>query len=111
MRFIKTALATNWPAKESSGKPLIEGLLTRVIPEANPDHPFHLVRVWLIEFDDDGVPSREIGLDASGEPVLAGPDDRNYGFWLDTNMRFYDFVGDDVSAEVFERLWLSMKSK
>ncbi len=65
----------------------------------------HLVREWLIEFGDDGLPWREIGLDESGAPVLAGPDARNYGFWLDTNMTIKDFDGEPVAEEEFERIW------
>jgi hypothetical protein len=85
------------------------GVLERFIPEANPDYAFDQVREWLIEFDEDGVPGREVGLDGSGEPVLAGPDGRNYGFWLDTNMRYEDFTGDEVTAEVFERAWRRLR--
>ena len=105
MRFIRTSLATDWSPKESRVNRVVGGLLEKFIPEANPDYALHLVREWLIEFDDDGLPGREIGLDASGEPVLAGPDGRNYGFWLDTNLRFRDFTGDVVTAEVFESAW------
>lgn len=105
MRFIKTTLATDWPAAQSRDNRFVARVIKAFIPEANPDYALHLVREWLIEFDDSGLPGREIGLDASGLPVLAGPDDRNYGFWLDTNMRFQDFNGDEVTAEVFESAW------
>jgi hypothetical protein len=82
-------------------------LLLWFIPEANPDYrgKLHLVHEWFIEFDDEGQPWREIGININGRPVLAGPDDRNYGFWLDTNMTLKDFSGEPVDAAEFERLW------
>ena len=36
---------------------------------------------------------------------MAGPDDRNYGFWLDTNMKLKDFTGEPIEADEFELLW------
>ena len=65
----------------------------------------HLVKEWLIEFDDDGKPWREIGMDDSGRPVLAGPSIRNYGFWLDTNMIASDFHGEKLDRNEFEKNW------
>ena len=65
----------------------------------------HHVRSWLIEFDENGLPGREIGLGESGNVVLAGPSDEDYGFWLDTNMTLSDFVGEPVSQEVFDQAW------
>jgi hypothetical protein len=105
MRFLRTRLATDWPADKSRTRQLVRWALTRVIPDANPDYTFDKVRQWLVEFDDDGLPVREVGLDGAVAPVLAGPDDRNYGFWLDSNMRFEDFTGEEVDAAVFEDAW------
>lgn len=77
------------------------------IPRANPgyERKLHLLHEWWIEFDGDGNPGREIGLDTKGNPVLAGPDERNYGFWLDTNMTLENFERDEVAPESFEALW------
>ena len=74
---------------------------------ANPDYRprLHLVREWFVEIGDDSLPWREIGLNGAGEPVLAGPDDRNYGFWLDTNMTLAEFSGEPISQEEFEAVW------
>lgn len=79
--------------------------MTRLLPDANPDYRLDQVRAWLIEFDEEGLPGREIGLDGKGAAVLAGPDERNYGFWLDTNMKWDDFEGEPVTAEAFESAW------
>ena len=68
----------------------------------------HLVDAWLIEFPDEmpNNPNREIGVDAEGEPVLAGPTEDDYGFWLDTNMERSDFRdAEEVPESLFESLW------
>lgn len=102
VRFIRTQLATGWSVP---GDGLFAKLLRRV--SANPDYERHLHRVaeWFVEFDENGCPGREVGLDAAGKPVIAGPDDENYGFWLSTNMRFGDFKGDRITQEAFEEKW------
>ena len=101
MRHIRTKLGTGEKA-ESSGS-ILEKLLKRI--ESNPDYDLKIVHEWFIEFDDDDWPGREIGLDLDGDPVLAGPDDNNYGFWLDTNMRYNDFDGIQITANQFEEKW------
>lgn len=106
MPFLRTRKATGWPT--DLGKSAVGKILTIFIPQANPDYTakMHLVYEWLIEFDDEGNPWREIGIDADGKPVLAGPDARNYGFWLDTNAQIKDFNdGVPVDKEIFEKLW------
>ena len=67
---------------------------------------------WWVEFPatDDGEPWREIGFDAEGVAILAGPSRRNYGFWCDTNMTVVDFQEQDehlvvVSRQDFEDAW------
>lgn len=73
------------------------------IPRTNPDYDQRLqeVTAWLVEFDDDGLPVREIGLDGAGCPVVCGPNERNYG----TSMRFDDVTGDEIRHHEFERAW------
>jgi hypothetical protein len=105
MRFPRTRLATDWHADESRLRGIVRRVLTRGLPEANPDYRLDLVRECWVEFDADGMPNREIGLGEDGSPVLAGPDDRNYGFWLDTIMRFDNFTGEQVDAAEFEDMW------
>lgn len=63
------------------------------------------MRWWYIEFNDDDLPWREIGLDSDGAPVLAGPSRQDYGFWLDTNMCFNDFEGELIEQGEFEAKW------
>jgi hypothetical protein len=107
VRIIRTKQGTEWPESGSAKTGRLARFATRFIPKANPDYEskLHLVCEWLVEFDDQGRPSREIGLDNSGLPVFAGPDSRNYGFWLDTDMTINDFEGAPENLGVFENLW------
>ena len=106
MNYIKTNKSTGFPEKESFSLKLIKILLF-FVPRANPtyDAKMHLVSEWLIEFDAKGFPNREIGLEKNGSPVLAGPNKKDYGFWLDTNMVYSDFKDENIPVQVFEEKW------
>lgn len=109
MKYIITSLSTDWPEKEPWQVGVIKTILF-FIPKANLgyDSKMYLVKKWLIEFvEEDGElkPWREIALDADGNIVFAGPDKKNYGFWLDTNMKYEDFKGESIDKDVFERYW------
>ena len=111
MKYISTTMATDWPEKEPWKSKVLKTILF-FIPKANPGYEpkMHLVKKWLIEFEEeDGklLPWREIGMDSNGTPVFAGPDKKNYGFWLDTNMKFEEFEGETIDKDEFERVWKS----
>jgi hypothetical protein len=74
LRVLRTKLATDFQQEKKSG--FIKSVLHRL--DSNPDYQLHLVREWLVEFDNDDLPFREIGLGDNGQSVLAGPNDRNY---------------------------------
>ena len=103
--YLMTEMATEWD--ESTREGALEQGLRRLIPEANPSYrgKMHLLAAWYIEFTDEGLPFREIGVDANGSPVLAGPSEVDYGFWLDTNMTYSDLEGVEISETEFETLW------
>lgn len=105
-RFLRTPIATDWPEPSSGFGAALRAKIHRFF-SANPDYDdkLHRVSEWLIEFDSEGYPFREIGLDKDSLAVIAGPDESNYGFWLDTNMKFPDFPGEPVTEEVFEEYW------
>ncbi|MBN0989906.1 hypothetical protein [Amphritea pacifica] len=106
MVYLKSSKATDW------GKPsLLSRLMQRL--SANPDYEkaFPDVSEWLIEFGEDQLPGREIGLNSAGVPVLAGPNERNYGFWLDTNMKLSDFGNEVIDRAFFEEKWNEFYSK
>ena len=102
MPFIRTELGTDFT--EPSGR---FGRLLSSIDTANPSYrgKYHFIRSWMIEFGDDGLPWREIGLDANSFIVVAGPSAKDYGFWLDTDMQYSDFVGEAITQEQFEAVW------
>ena len=109
MKYLSTTMATDWSEKEPWQVKVIKTILF-FIPRANPgyDSKMHLVKKWLIEFDEeDGelLPWREIALDYNGTPLFAGPDKRNYGYWLDTGMKYEDFEGEQISKGEFEKMW------
>ena len=103
--FLRTTLATGWDSL--ANETAFSRMLRRLLPDANPGYrgKMHLVAAWYIEFTDDGLPFREIGVDATGAPILAGPNSEDYGFWLDTNMTRSDFDGVEVERDEFEALW------
>ena len=92
---IPTKLATDW----SKPEPGLQSRLLKWI-DVNPGYSdkMHLIREWYVEFAPDGTPWREIGLDSEGVPVLAGPSETDYEFWLDTRMRLDDFTGEPTST-------------
>ena len=62
---------------------------------ANPDFDDKIedVTLWFIEYDDvvNHIANREIGFAKDGRIIVKMPDDRNYGYWLDTNCELEDF--------------------
>jgi len=108
MHYLRTTTGTDFEEYD----PFIAKVLRVVlffIPEANPGYrnKMHLVKEWLIEFDDNNGPWREIGLNNNGEVVLAGPDETNYGFWLDTEYKLNNFEGEEITQAEFEKAWES----
>ena len=77
------------------------------IPSASPDHEarYSKVRRWLLEVDDSGAPQREVGLADDGNPLIAAPDERNFGFWTDSSYLFHSSEGEAIDAAYFETLW------
>ena len=109
MKYLSTTMATDWPEKES-WKVKVMGAMLFFMPKANPGYEskMHLIKKWFIEFREvEGVclPWREIAMDTDGNVVFAGPDKTNYGFWLDTNMKYDDFEGEPIDKDEFERYW------
>jgi len=103
--YLSTKRATSFGERRGVLRQIVRWLTSGL--NANPDYvnELPLVRRWIVEFGDDGLPWRELGLDDSGSVIVAGPDSRNYGFWNDTNMTVRDFVGDEIAKEFFESEW------
>lgn len=108
--------SNNNPAKDglikSSLKKALVGILTKIIPKANPDFDGKIdeVQYWLVECDNEtGIPEREIGLDKEGRVILKMPYKNNYGYWTDNNLLLNDFkehfIVTEISKETFEKNW------
>jgi hypothetical protein len=105
MRYGSTSEATSF-AVPALGDRLVRAALW-FIPRANPDFEamFPLVRQWMLEIDETGHPRREIALNADGVPLFAAPNNRNCGFWTDSDKTFSDAELSPVDASQFEEMW------
>ena len=99
-------------------KKAINGVLSAIIPKANPDFENKIVFVksWLVELDSDtGIPEREIGLDINEQVILKMPFQNNYGYWTDNNLILKDFKEHFKTSEIsnaeFEKYWHSFNLK
>ena len=112
MHVIATTLAAE-SRSAGSRHPLLEKVVRAIIPAANPDlEPLYGdVRLWWIEIDQDGTPQRELGFDASGAAIVAGPIGKNMGFWTDSPMRFLSSENELVSSQAFVQAWSSCEKQ
>ena len=100
------------PQKSNFFHNFLEKFLSTILPKANPDFENQIqnINIWLIEFDEDGIPEREIGLDKDGKTVMIMPWKDNYGYWTDNNFNLQDFENGFNSSEIekdyFEKEWI-----
>ncbi len=101
--------------KHSSNESFLGKILSFILPKANPNYENKIddVIYWLIEFDDESadggdIPNREIGLNEDYKPILKMPYKKNYGYWLDTNMTYPDFI-EQFNAESIKRGYFDEK--
>lgn len=80
----------------------LKKVLTAILPVANPDFEEKIDDVvsWIVEFDEENIPSREIGLDENDSVILKMPYKKNYGFWTDNELLFHDFINKFSAIEV-----------
>lgn len=115
MRYFKFIM----PSKEEkeSSKPslfetVLEWLLEKTVPKANPDFDmkYNDVEIWIVECDEekDSI-NREIGLDKDGMVIVKGPFQNNVGYWVDNNLTIDDYKNafdvQYIDKAVFEKLW------
>jgi len=105
--YLKTKIATDWGTPKPDG--VLVKLMRRFVPEANPSYrdKMQLIDMWYIEFDEQGLPNREVGVDSNGIPVVAGPSSTDFGYWLDANVTDVDLDGVEIEEQEFEALWVS----
>ncbi len=85
-------------------------LLLFFIPNSNPDNEKFYPQIvrWLLEIDEAGTAIREVGLNAEGVALFCAPNDRNFGFWTDSNMSFNAADIELVNQEFFESMWAKL---
>jgi hypothetical protein len=105
VHYGSTTEATHFAAHE--GKARLLRVALWFIPRANPDFEclFPQVRKWLVETDESGRAHREVAVGAEGTPRFAAPDERNLGFWTDSDQTFSRSELAPLSALEFEQLW------
>ena len=101
-----TTLATDFGPKPWQVRLL--SLLLFFIPKANPDNEalYPLVKKWYVEIDEDGRAVREIGVSADNIVLFTAPDDRNVGFWTDSDMRFSTENLSAITSAEFKKMWM-----
>lgn len=116
MKYLKF-IENSQPCKEEKQSfwyKLLWKVIGFILPNPNPDfdHLYSFVEIWYIEYDencDEDGTVREVGRDTYGRIIVKDPDDRNYGFWNDTNMGLKDFIqqkhAEYISKEDFESVW------
>ena len=93
-------------------KKTVIGILSSIIPKANPDfeEKIDLVETWVVELDKEtGSPEREIGMDKNGGIIVKMPFNDNYGYWTDNNLKLEDFKShfetSEIGRDTFENYW------
>ena len=112
MLYIKVVEPDKVIKSKGFAKKALIYLLGMVIPRANPDFENQIskVKFWLLEFENkESIPTREIGLNNSGELLMKMPYKKNYGYWIDNNLTYNDFFRhftiEEISREYFEAKW------
>ncbi len=97
--------------KESLLKRIIIKLINKIIPIGNPDYEEIIDKAtyWLLEFEDETIPIREIGIDNEGKAILKMPYKNNYGYWTDNELEYKDFLyyfcNNKIDKAYFEKKW------
>ena len=87
---------------------LLEKMIERLIPSANPDisHLIHEVKFWWLESDDSGLPTREIGFNRNREPIVLAPVGKNIGFLIDSSDNWLNYSEHcEQVAKQFDQVW------
>lgn len=108
-------MGTNWPARDPWQVRVIRTVLF-FVPSAHPDWDgkLHLIREWWIEFDENGLATREMGISEEGVPIVSAPDGRNYGFWTDSGTCIEDLELErthSLAAADFLAAWAKSPSR
>lgn len=90
--------------------------IKKVFPIANPDFEKAIqhVTTWYVEYDNTeyNLVLREIGKDAKNNIIIKVPDERNRGFWTDSDLDLSAYETYNItyiSKKEFEKLWNSVE--
>ena len=92
---------------------LIISLLELLKINFNYERFFVPSRYWYVELSDDiGIESyvtRELGFDCNGKVIFSAPTNDNYGYFVDNNLGYNDFLSSfdciEITKEEFEKYW------
>ena len=91
-------------------------VVKKALPIANPDfeEAIQNVTTWYVEYDDTVYNHvlREIGQDAKNNIIVKMPDERNRGFWADSDFDLSVYASFNltyISKIEFEKLWNSVE--
>lgn len=95
-----------WEKAENIKFNFIERIIFALKLSSNPDYDRNKINdaiYWIVEFDEDGIPIREIGLDENDNVILKMPYKKNYGYWIDNNMKYQDFISHFDAKKIDEK--------
>jgi hypothetical protein len=112
MKYLKFSLPSEVKSKENNfSQKIIGKILKTILPVSNPDFEDKIdnVKHWLVEYDEENVPIREIGLDENDKVILKMPYKKNYGFWTDNELLYNDFINKfsavKIDGVMFKAKW------
>ena len=107
MNYIEIELS-GWSKDKPS---LVVKIIEKLIPAANPDIDSLIkeTKYWWLEYDESGIPQREIGFNEKREPIVLGPVGENMGFLVDSSDNWLNYKEPSKEAEQnFEATWESL---
>ncbi len=82
---------------------------------ANPDfeNKIPYVALWVVEYENNKFNQviRELGFDTNGKIIVKLPDERNFGFWIDSDYTMKDYCKLNIqmiTEQEFNNLWNSV---
>ncbi|MCK6610375.1 MAG: hypothetical protein L6Q78_04975 [Bacteroidia bacterium] len=97
--------------QNSNLRKIIAKIFRLIFPAANPDFDpkINSVNTWLLEFNEEGIPVKEIGLNNNGKPIIKMPYKDNVGYWTDIGMHFNKFSErfqvEKINQVEFYKFW------
>lgn len=92
-------------------EPLIVRALKKIIPSSNPDleELIYEAQKWWLEYNEEGVPQREIGFNSNSEPVVLFPVGENFGFLIESSSNWLGYKQQSTEvANSFEKVWQNL---